>query len=236
MASEYGTLTKAAVSHFRAPARQQPPDEMNLRALCPVAGAPEWRIENFMKKQKTKKGEYGYLKHQRKLEIAKTAILFCLSLAVYLSGLLTTGTNKNLLTIVAVLGCLPASRSAVGMIMFLRAKGCSEELHERILPRAQGLPQLYDVVLTSYDATFELVHMVFKGNSLIGLTVNPKCKTDACEKHLKEMMAKDAIKDVRVKIFQDTPKYLNRLDQLRELSVEDTQTNAVFSLIKAISI
>ena len=181
-----------------------------------------------MKKQKTKKGEYGYLKHQRKLEIAKTAILFCLSLAVYLSGLLTTGTNKNLLTIVAVLGCLPASRSAVGMIMFLRAKG--------ILPRAQGLPQLYDVVLTSYDATFELVHMVFKGNSLIGLTVNPKCKTDACEKHLKEMMAKDAIKDVRVKIFQDTPKYLNRLDQLRELSVEDTQTNAVFSLIKAISI
>ena len=74
------------------------------------------------------------LKHQRKLEIAKTAVLFCLSLAVYLSGLLTTGTNKNLLTIVAVLGCLPASRSAVGMIMFLRAKGCSEELHERILP------------------------------------------------------------------------------------------------------
>ena len=49
-------------------------------------------------------------------------------------------------------------------------------------------------------------------------------------------MAKDAIKDVRVKIFQDTPKYLNRLDQLKELSVEDTQTNAVFSLIKAISI
>lgn len=127
-----------------------------------------------MKKQKTKKGDYGYLKHQRKLEIAKTAVLFCLSLAVYLSGLLTTGTNKNLLTIVAVLGCLPASRSAVGMIMFLRAKGCSEELHERILPHAQGLPQLYDVVLTSYDATFELVHLVFKGNSLIGLTVNPK--------------------------------------------------------------
>ena len=189
-----------------------------------------------MKKQKTKKGEYGYLKHQRKREIAKTAVLFCLSLAVYLSGLITTGTNKNLLTIVAVLGCLPASRSAVGMILFLRAKGCSEELHERILPHAKGLPQLYDVVLTSYDATFELVHLVFKGNSLIGLTVNPKCKTDACEKHLKEMMAKDAIKDVRVKIFQDTPKYLNRLDQLRELAAEDTQTDAVFSLIRAISI
>ncbi len=193
-------------------------------------------MKDQKKKQKVKKGEYGYLANQRKLEIAKTAVLFCLSLAVYLSGYITTGSNKNLLTIVAVLGCLPASRSAVGMIMFLRAKDCSEELHRRIRPHAEGLPQLYDVVLTSYDATFELVHMVFKGNTLIGLTVNPKCKTDACEKHLKEMLAKDAIKDVRVKIFQDTPKYLNRLDQLKELDVEETQTDAVFSLVRAISI
>lgn len=190
----------------------------------------------FMKKQRIHKGEYGYLRHQRKLEIAKTAVLFGLSLAVYLAGYITTGTNKNLLTIVAVLGCLPASRSAVSMIMFLRAKGCSAELHQKLLLHAEGLPQLYDVVLTSYDATFEIVHMVFKGNSLIGLAVDPKCKTDACEKHLKEMMAKDAIKDVRVKIFQDVPKYLNRLDQLRELSVEDTLKDAVFSLIRAISI
>ena len=50
------------------------------------------------------------------------------------------------------------------------------------------------------------------------------------------MCAQNSIRDVNIKIFQDIPKYLNRLDQLRELSVEDTQTEAVLSLVKAISI
>ena len=46
-------------------------------------------MKDQKKKQKVKKGEYGYLANQRKLEIAKTAVLFCLSLAVYLSGYIT---------------------------------------------------------------------------------------------------------------------------------------------------
>ena len=58
--------------------------------------------------------------------------MFGISLAIYLAGYLTVHSNKNLLTIVAVLGCLPASKSAVSMIMFLRAKGCSEALKAKI--------------------------------------------------------------------------------------------------------
>ncbi len=188
------------------------------------------------KKQKIGKGDYGYIRHQRKWEIAKTVFLFLLSLAIYLTGYYSTGTNKNLLTIVAVLGCLPASKCAVSMIMFLRAKGCSQELHSRIASHSQGLPQLYDNVLTSYEAAFQIPHMVYKGGSLIGIAVDPKCRADACEKHLLSMCRQDGISDITVKIFQDVPKYLNRLDQLRALDAEDDRTQAVLSLIRAISI
>lgn len=183
-----------------------------------------------------KKGEYGYIASQRKKEIIRTIVLFLLSLAVYLCGYITTGSNKNLLTIVAVLGCLPACKSAVSMIMFLKAHGCSGELHDKITGRAVGLPQLYDNVVTSYEAAYELPHMVFKGNNLIGISVDPKCKVSACEKHIHSMCVQNNIHDVNIKIFTDVPKYLNRLDQLRELDCEDTQTEAVLSLIKAISI
>ena len=168
-----------------------------------------------------KKGQYGYIKSQRKMEIIKTVSLFLLSLAIYLCGYWTTGTNKNLLTVVAILGCLPASKCAVNMIMFIRAKGCSEELYQKINP---------------HDSTFEIPHMVFRGNNLVGIAVNPKCKTAACEKHLQNMCSQNNIKDVNIKIFQDIPKYLNRLDQLGELSCEDTQTEAVLALVKAISL
>ena len=78
--------------------------------------------------------------------------------------------------------------------------------------------------------------MCIRDSNLIGIAVNPKCKTAACEKHLQAMCAQNSIRDVNIKIFQDIPKYLNRLDQLQELSVEDTQTEAVLSLVKAISI
>ncbi|MFR6331874.1 MAG: hypothetical protein ACLUOI_25765 [Eisenbergiella sp.] len=91
-------------------------------------------------------------------------------------------------------------------------------------------------MLTSYDSTFEIPHMVFRGNNLVGIAVNPKCKTAACEKHLQNMCSQNNIKDVNIKIFQDIPKYLNRLDQLGELSCEDTQTEAVLALVKAISL
>ena len=53
--------------------------------------------------QQMKKGEYGYIKSQKKWIGAKTALLFLVSLSLYLSGYITTGSNRNLLTIVAVL-------------------------------------------------------------------------------------------------------------------------------------
>ena len=99
-----------------------------------------------------KKGQYGYIKSQRKIEIIKTLSLFLLSLAIYLGGYITTETNKNLLTIVAILGCLPASKCAVNMIMFLRARGCSEELYQKVSAHTGTLPCLYDNVLTSYES------------------------------------------------------------------------------------
>ena len=120
-----------------------------------------------MFKNKKKKGEYGYIASQRKWEIAKTAFLFALSLAIYLTGYISTGTNKNLLSIVAVLGCLPASMCAVNMILFLRAKGCPDSLHDEISAHSEGLSQLYDCVFTSYERTYELPYKSgFQSSSL----------------------------------------------------------------------
>lgn len=186
--------------------------------------------------QRIKKGEYRYIKSQKKWAAAKTALLFLVSLSLYLSGYITTGSNKNLLTIVAVLGCLPASKSAVNLIMYLRAKGCGEELRGKVAAHAGTLPALYDCVLTTYEASYEIPHMVFRGNNLIGIALDPKCRTASVEKHLSEMCGRNGIKDVNVKIFTDITKYLNRLVQLQELGCEDTQTEAVLALVKALSI
>lgn len=191
-------------------------------------------MKNFLKNNK---GEYGYISRQRIKEILKTLIMFLLSVAIYFIGYKTTGSNKNLLTVIAILGCLPASKSAVNMIMFLRAKGCSEQLYHKITAKSEGLPQLFDNVLTSYKHTFEISHFAYRGNNLIGITENPKCNIAEAEKHIETMCIQDGIKDITIKIFTDSSKYLNRLEQLCELEAESGhKTEAVLALMKVLSI
>jgi len=170
---------------------------------------------------KRKKGTYGYIEAQRKLEILKTVIMFGISISLYVAGYIATKTNKNLLTLAAVLGCLPASKSAVSMIMFLKAKGCSAAMKEVIGKRAEGLPERFDLFLTSYSKNFQISHIVMKGKNLAGITEQENFDEAACNEHLKNMFAQNGFHDITVKIFKDKTKYLERLKSLRESEMED---------------
>lgn len=171
-----------------------------------------------MKNLWTNKGCFGYIKNRRLWSIIKTILFFGISISLYIAGIKATGSNKNLLTIVAVLGCLPASKSAVNMIMYLRYKGCSQEVFDAVNKEYKQLHALCDLVFTSYDKTFEIHHMGITDKVVCGYTSNPKCDAAACEKHLQGMLTQNGLKDITVKIFKDLPKYRNRLEQLETLS------------------
>ena len=167
-----------------------------------------------MKSQKAVKGQYGYIKKQQRAVTARTVILFGLSLTILGMGIWSTGSNKNLLTIVAVLGCLPASKSAVNMIMFLRAKGCSEKVREETGRYDAGLTKLYDMVFTSYDKNYQVSHMVIKGHVVCGYTEDGKCDVKACEKHLDMLLMQGGCKGVTVKIYKELNIYCQGLENL----------------------
>ena len=58
--------------------------------------------------KKTEKGMPGYLNYKRKIEIIRTLAYFGIVIAILLLGYFQTGTKLNLLTVVAIVGCLPA--------------------------------------------------------------------------------------------------------------------------------
>lgn len=172
-------------------------------------------------KSKNEKGQYGYLKRQMKRELIKTFILFGLSLSLYFAGRITTGTNKNLLTIVAVLGFLPASQFAVRSIMFMRAKGCSEAVFHKVEKISEGLASRFDLYLTSYKVNFQISHVVMKNKNLIGYTEDVNFDENACYEHLKTMFMKNGMKDITVKIFTDLDKYLERVESLKQSAMKE---------------
>lgn len=182
------------------------------------------------------KGQRNYLDSQKRYEILRTFIYFAISFSLFIAGWLHTGSRENLLTVVAVLGCLPACKSVVDMIMYLRFKSCGKEAADQIEAVSNGLQGLFDVVFTSYDKNYAVDHLTIRGNTLCGYTSDPKFDEQAFYKHLDTMLKKDNFKDTTVKIFKDIKKYTDRLEQMKTLSEETNTTAGIIATIKSISL
>lgn len=190
-----------------------------------------------MKSLIVKKGFYGYIRNHKAVTVLRTLLFFLVSIGLYVMGYVTTGSNRNLLTVVAILGCLPACKSMVNFILFLRAEGCSEELHGKVRAYDDKLTAFYDMYFTSYQKNYSISHMVLKGNVLCGITENLKCSCNEAEKHLEQMLQQEGIKNVTVKIFSQNDKYIDRLSQLTNLETNEHKNySEIINLLYSISI
>lgn len=177
------------------------------------------------------KGQYGYIDNQRKLTIIRTISMFGIVLALFFIGIWSAGTKKNLLTIVAVLGCLPASKSMVNMIMFLRAKGCSVSVKEEVIGCCVKLTQLYDMFFTSYEKSYSVSHMVVKGKVICGYTEDDACDCSACEKHLLTLLKQGGCKGVTVKIYHELTAYCEGLKNMEAQEEEAPDEDIMLNLL-----
>ncbi len=184
-----------------------------------------------------KKGCYGYIRNHRAVAAVRTLLFFAVSVSLYIVGYETTGTSRNLLTIVAVLGCLPACKSAVNLILFLRASGCGEELRKELEVYDGEFTVFYDMYFTSYQKNYAVSHMALKGGVLCGITEDPRCDPAEAQKHLELMIRQEGIKNVTVKIDSDRKEYVDRLSRLRKTEPEPCRDrDGLISLLYSISI
>ena len=101
--------------------------------------------------KKTEKGMPGYLNYKRKIEIIRTLAYFGIVIAILLLGYFQTGTKLNLLTVVAIVGCLPASKALVGVITRFPYRSIDGERAKEIASKTDLLTVCYDMVITSRD-------------------------------------------------------------------------------------
>lgn len=175
------------------------------------------KVGGIMKNRKLNRGEFGYPIYERNRVILRTVAYFLLSLAVYLLGYFSTGTKENLLTVVAVLGLLPACKSVVSVVMYVRIPKFSDAVYQEISEKCGDVKVLYSMYLTSYKLNFPINCFAVRGNNLIGFTEFAKCDTAACEEHLKDMLKQNSIKNITVKIFDKQSHFMDRLEQLQDM-------------------
>ena len=182
------------------------------------------------------KGTRNYLNTQKKYEVIRTVIYFAISISLFVAGYIQTGRRANLLSIVAVLGCLPASKSAVGAIMFLRFKSCGEEAATEIERHAGALDCLYDMVFTSDKKNYVVSHLAVCGSTICGFAEDSAFAENEFYKHIGDILKVDGHKNATVKIFTNLAKYTERLEQMRQLEPDEAVTHSIITTLKSVAL
>lgn len=183
------------------------------------------------------KGEYGYIAYQKKWTIIRTVIYFAICMSIFAIGIITTGSRRNLLTIVAILGCLPACKSAVNVIMFMRARGCSSAAYEVLSNLNAKYFCLYDLYMTSYKTNYAVSNLTIAEKTIICLSEDDKADLNGIEKHIEEHLKQDGYKDMTVKAYNDVQKYCDRILQLEAMDLKPLKVqDAIMEMLLAISL
>lgn len=163
-----------------------------------------------MSKKKGAKGNYGYVKAERKKRLLITLLLFAIPLLIFFSGVIYNGTRNNILTVVAILGCLPACKSTVGAIMIWLVKPMKESDYRAIAAQAGNLTMAYELLFTTYEKNTFVDALAICGNQLVGYSSRLEKGSQDIEKHLTNMMRNDGFA-LQVKIIPKLEVYLERL-------------------------
>ena len=164
-------------------------------------------------KKKIRKGDFGYIQHEKIRRFLVTLLLFAIPMAAFLGAYLITGTKKNIITVNAMVGCLPACKSLVGFIVMFLQKSMDESSYRKIKEHAKDLVMSYEMYLTTYEKSTFVESFAICGNKVIGYSSRIDGSPQVVEQHVKKILKQNGYK-VDVKVMTELKPYLERLDYL----------------------
>ena len=95
---------------------------------------------------RTEKGQPGYVKARKQKYLLGAVVEFAIQ----------TGSRLNLLTVVAVVGCLPAAKMLVEFITMAPYKSIEEAKYQELEEKAPLILKAYDMIITSSQKVMPL--------------------------------------------------------------------------------
>ena len=98
---------------------------------------------------RTEKGQPGYVKARKQKYLLGAVVEFAIVIAIFVTGYIQTGSRLNLLTVVAVVGCLPAAKMLVEFITMAPYKSIEEAKYQELEEKAPLMQWLYPGTLSA---------------------------------------------------------------------------------------
>lgn len=182
------------------------------------------------------KGEYGYFRSQKIRRSVVTAVMFAIPAVIFVTGLIITKSRLNMFTFVAIMGCLPASRSATGMIMMLMQKPASEQLRQKAEQAQGNAILLYDMAFTAYQKTVPVDCMAVGDTQAIGYCSNAKADLAFGEQHIREILKKNGCKSTGVKLYAEEKPFLEQTRMIGQREQNGKKAEYICDVLRAIAL
>lgn len=167
------------------------------------------------KKKRVRKGDFGYFSKEKKKRFLITLIMFAVPLFIFFSSWAYFDTRKTIWTVIAVVGCLPACKSMVSLIMILLRHPMDGELYEKIRQHQGELTMSYEMYMTFYEKSAYIDAVAICGNTVVGYSSDAKIDCEFMAREAQKIIRKNGYK-VDVKILKELKPYLERLDTMNK--------------------
>ncbi|MEY8337240.1 O-linked GlcNAc transferase-like protein [Lachnospiraceae bacterium 62-35] len=190
-----------------------------------------------MKKKGKNKGEYGYRKSHRNMQLALVgfgAAMILLQLAA--RNFTDNQAAKNILTVMAILSVLPTANIASPMLAAWRYRTPPTPFYERLQVYESRFTILYDLIITSKESIMPMDAIVVHPTGVYCYCISLRLDGRKGESFLNGIFSAHKL-DPHVKIIQDEKMFFQRLDSLKPSSEyeDDGSVEYGISVLKSLS-
>ena len=165
--------------------------------------------------QKVSKGQFGYFRYERMRRLLITIITVLLPAAVFVAGIIIYGTEKNLLTVIALVLVIPFAMAFVSLVMVYTHSSIPEEEYREIEEHAGTLMMAYELYVTHEKASTMVDAFAICGNTVVGLVTDKKGDPKFTADYIKKVLRSNGI-GANVALMTDRKHFLERLDSMNE--------------------
>ena len=170
---------------------------------------------------RVRKGSYGYLSRRKRQLWIHIGIVLAGIVILLALGIWTTGTRKNLLTIVAVVSVLPLANEAVVLIAVWKYHSRPKEEYDRVRSLVgNGLLNTELIVTSRTEKAMEIAYAYIHEKGVFCFCPDKNLDRRKAEEYLKGFLENNDLQ-YDVFVFRDLKRFLERLE---ELSPEDRNT------------
>lgn len=172
---------------------------------------------------KIQKGRYGYIRSQKLIRFLRTLVIFVLDFVIFFVGLsLNGGDRRNIYTVIAAVGVIPAAMSLVGMIMMWLRPPMDAALYESCSAKDVEKIILYELFLTTREHNLYLDATIVRGDQVLSYTheMVGADKIRIMEEHITRTLRAEHAQR-KVKITQDLDLFLSRVESMEKRPAGD---------------